>query len=325
MTGHGMTGAQTFRVAETRAAAERVRSLLLVPQDAPAPGWTAGAHVRLHLPRGGDRPYSLVNFDPAPGATAAPAALRLGVLLEADSRGGSAHVHSLSPGDAVVLSPPANDFPLRPSPLPPLLLAGGIGITPLASMAAELTAAGRRFDLHYAGRSRSAMAFLDELGALCGPRLHLHPDDTPDRLDLPALMAAADPARDLYICGPRGLIEAARTAALARGFDPARIFVELFAPEGPQAGDTAFEVELASTGRVFTVPPGTSIIDVLEAAGIDLLYDCRRGDCGICQTGVLAGVPDHRDVILTPSERAAGKVMQICVSRARSPRLVLDL
>lgn len=247
------------------------------------------------------------------------------MLLEPASRGGSAHVHRLAPGDTVELSPPANDFPLRPSAAPPLLVAGGIGITPLASMAAELTAAGRAFDLHYAGRSRAAMAFLPELAAFCGPALHVHPDDEPAALDLAALLAATDRARDIYVCGPKGMIEAVRARAVAAGFDPARIFAELFTEPAAQAGDAPFEVELASDGRVFTVPPGQTIVDVLEAAGVDLMHDCLRGDCGICRTGVKAGVPDHRDVVLTPAERAAGRVMQICVSRAKSPRLVLDL
>lgn len=320
-----MEAAQRYRVAWARTAAERVRDLRLEPLEGTAPGWTAGAHVRLMLPQGGDRPYSLVNLDPAPGATAAPDHLRLGVLLEHDSRGGSAFVHGLAPGDTVLVGPPRNDFALRPAAAPPLLIAGGIGITPVASMAAELAAAGRPFDLHYFGRSRGAMAFLPELAALCGPRLHVAADDAEGPPDPARLLAGVDRGRDIYVCGPKGMIAAVREAAAALGFDPARVFAELFAPEGPQAGDTAFEVQLASDGRVFTVPPGVSILEVLEAAGVDVMSDCRRGDCGICQTGVVAGLPDHRDVVLSPAERAAGRVMQICVSRARSPRLVLDL
>jgi len=305
--------------------AERVRSIVLRPRDGQAPAWQAGAHVRVSLPSGEDRPYSLVNFAPTPGATDAPETLRLGVLLEEASRGGSAFMHGLAPGDSVRISSPANSFPLVASPHAPLLVAGGIGVTPIASMAAALVAAGADFRLCYFGRNASAMAFVPELEALCGARLHLHRDDVDGPPDLAGLMATHDPRADIYVCGPRGMIEATRAAVEAAGIAPERLHVELFAPEGAQEGDTAFEVEVSSTGQVFTIPPGRSIIEVLEEAGLDLMYDCQRGDCGICQTDVLSGTPDHRDVILTKAERDSGKVMQICVSRALSARLVLDL
>ncbi len=313
-----------FEVVETRIAAGQVREMHLAPLDGAAPGWRAGAHVRVALPDGGDRPYSLVNLDPTPGATAAPQRYRLGVLLEPQGRGGSAWMHGLARGDVVTLGAPENDFPLRPSEAAPLLLAGGVGVTPIASMAAELTAEGRDFRLVYAGRARAGMAFVDELATLCGPRLEVRPDDAAP-LDLAALFAGLDPDRDVYVCGPKGMIDAARRAAETAGHPRARFHVELFAPEAPAAGDAPFEVVVASSGLTVAVPPGLSIIDALEAAGMDVMHDCRRGDCGICQTGVLEGEPDHRDVVLSDAERASGKVMQICVSRARSARLVLDL
>jgi vanillate O-demethylase ferredoxin subunit len=121
------------------------------------------------------------------------------------------------------------------------------------------------------------------------------------------------------------MIDAARKLAEAAGLAPERVHVELFDNASAQEGDAPFEVELASTGQVFAIPPGRSIIDVLEEEGVDLIYDCQRGDCGICQTDVISGIPDHRDVVLSDAERAEGKVMQICVSRAKSARLVLDL
>jgi vanillate O-demethylase ferredoxin subunit len=168
------------------------------------------------------------------------------------------------------------------------------------------------------------MAYRDDLGGLCGDALHLHEDDGPARLDLDAVIADLGDAH-LYVCGPRGLIDAARDKAEAAGVPRARVHFELFDSPEEQAGDTAFEVEIASTGEVHVVPPGSSIIEVLEAAGLDVMYDCQRGDCGICQTDVISGEPDHRDVVLSEDERTGGKVMQICVSRAKSPRLVLDL
>ncbi|RMF36600.1 MAG: oxidoreductase, partial [Alphaproteobacteria bacterium] len=194
---------------------------------------------------------------------------------------------------------------------------------PLISMASALAESGRPFTFHYAGRSAGVMAWLERLGALFGPALAPHFDDrTP--IDLQAVAAAA---RDhaLYICGPKGMIDATRAAAEAAGIPPERIHVELFTTPASSSGDTAFEVELASDGRVIPVAPGQSIIEALEQAGVDLIYDCQRGDCGICQTGVISGIPDHRDVVLSEAERASGKVMQICVSRAKSPRLVLDI
>lgn len=279
------------------------------------PGWSAGAHVDFETPAG-VRSYSLIRF---PGET--DESWRIAVQREDAGEGGSRAMHALKPGDRLRASAPKNDFPLADSPRPSVLLAGGIGITPLISMATELAAAGRPFTLHYAGRSRSVMAFLEPLAAAFGPALAVHPDDEAP-LDLAGVM---DPGAEIYICGPRGMIEAARRAAAAAGVPEAQVHVELFATPQAEAGDAPFEVEIASTGQVFTVPPGKSIIEVLEDGGIDLVYDCQRGDCGICQTGVLEGEPDHRDVVLSEAERASGKVMQICVSRAKSPRLKLDL
>ncbi len=194
-------------------------------------------------------------------------------------------------------------------------------------MAAELKGRGSPYRFLYAARSESAMAFRAELEARHGSALMLHFDDQaggPPEL-APLIRTAAMEGAHLYICGPRAMIEAARRLAEAAAIPPARVHVELFDAPLAEAGDQPFEVEIASTGQVFVIPPGKSIIEVLEAAGIELVYDCQRGDCGICQTRVLAGIPDHRDVVLTEAERASNQVMQICVSRAKSPRLKLDL
>ncbi|ETX30284.1 PDR/VanB family oxidoreductase [Roseivivax isoporae] len=294
------------------------------PDGGTLPAFEAGAHVEIHLPDGDTRPYSLIDLG---GEAAAPALYRFGVRLEAPGRGGSAYMHGLSAGDPVRVDAPKNDFPLDAGDAPAVLVAGGIGVTPIVSMAAALKAAGRSYVLHYAARSRAAAALADHLAEAHGDALSLHLDDTAGGpLDLAAVMAAADPASHVYICGPKPMIEAARRAAEAAGIPSARIHVELFeSAAAPAAGDAPFEVELASSGKVYTIPPGRSIIEVLEEAGEDLIYDCQRGDCGICQTDVLEGEPDHRDVVLSEDERASGKVMQICVSRAKSARLKLDL
>ncbi|PQO23350.1 oxidoreductase [Rhodobacteraceae bacterium WD3A24] len=316
--------AMTLRVQDAQSEADLIRGIELVAEDAsPLPPFTPGAHVEVTLPDGDTRPYSLVDFD---GSCAAPRSYRFGVRLEDDSAGGSRFMHGLAAGDTVTVSEPVNDFPLAEDGAPSLLLAGGIGVTPIISMAAALRAAGRDYRFVYAARSRPALAFGERLAAEHGDRLTVHIDDeVGGPLDVGGTIAAAPAGAHLYVCGPRPMIDAAREAAEQAGFGPERIHFELFESAAQAEGDTAFEVELASSGQVFTIPPGRTIIEVLEEAGIDLIHDCQRGDCGICQTDVLEGEPDHRDVVLSDAERAAGNVMQICVSRAKSARLKLDL
>lgn len=290
------------------------------------PGFTPGAHIRIALPDGGDRAYSLINFDPAADPTEPHDEYRIAVRLEEESAGGSRFMHGLAIGDRLQADEPKNDFPLVDDRATITLLAGGIGITPLTGMVASLVSQQRPFFLHYAGRSRGALAFVDRLESIAPGRISQHYDDEPETaLDLPALIGGLSPSDHLYICGPKGMIEAASGAARARGMADDHIHVELFTNQVEAAAGDAFEIELASSGEVLSVPEGKSIIDILEEAGHDVLYDCQRGDCGICQTDVISGEPDHRDVVLSDDEKASGKVMQICVSRSKSPRLVLDL
>lgn len=305
--------------------AELIRDIEMVPADGCAlPPFDAGAHIEVTLPDGTTRHYSLIAFD-GPG-TQPPQALLVAVRLEESGDGGSRHMHGLRAGDRVTVSTPRNDFPLAADGAPALLIAGGIGVTPIISMAGALRAQGHPYRFVYAARSRAALAFGDELAAQHGDNLELHCDDEAGGpLDLAPLIADMAPGAHLYVCGPRPMIDAARAQAEAAGIAPERVHFELFEAAAPAQDDTAFEVEIATSGQVFTIPPGQTIIEVLEAAGVDLIHDCQRGDCGICQTGVLEGTPDHRDVVLSEAERAAGNVMQICVSRAKSPRLKLDL
>lgn len=300
---------------------DRIAAFDLLAADGGAlPDWQAGAHIRVALPIGGDRAYSLIRFP----SDLAGRGYRIAVQREDSGKGGSKAMHGLAVGDVLSVTLPKCDFPLANAPA--LLLAGGIGITLMISMATALLATGTPFDLHYCGRSRAVMAYVDALQSAFGAAIHLHCDDEPATApDLGALLGSINPDRHLYICGPRGMIDAARARAEAAGIASERVHVELFDNNSATATDAPFEVEISATGQVFTIPPGRSIIEVLEAAGIDLTYDCQRGDCGICQTDVISGTPDHRDVVLSEAERASGKVMQICVSRAKSLRLVLDL
>jgi ferredoxin-NADP reductase len=313
-------------VTEIHSETSLIRSIKLARADGgPLPGWEAGAHVMVRLPDGDERSYSLVNSCCQPDATARPATYRLGVRLEEPSRGGSRYMHALRVGDAITVSGPTNNFALVPTAGTVVLLAGGIGITPLISMAAQLTAHERRFRMIYAGRSRDQLAFLDEVAASAPAKLTLHTDDRAGIFDVNGLMTSLPPDEPLYVCGPTPMIDAAIAIAKKMDWAPGRLYFEHFTAAAPAAGDRPFEVVLKRSGRSYLVPADKTILDVLIEAGIDPLYDCKRGDCGICQTSVLEGEPDHRDYILSDAEKASGKVMQICVSRSRTGRLVLDL
>jgi ferredoxin-NADP reductase len=321
-----MTGHYDLVVTDSRSETSQIKAFTLArPDGEPLPTWTAGAHVKVRLPDGDERSYSLINSALDPTATVLPRSYRLGVRLEEDSRGGSRYMHALKPGDTVAVSAPTNNFALEPASNPIVLLAGGIGITPLISMAAELAAWGARFRMIYAGRSRAHLAFLDELSQSAGAQLTLHTDDRSGVFDVNVLMDSLTAGEPLYVCGPTPMIDAAIDAAKRLDWPAGRLRFEHFTAAAPAPGDRTFEIVLKRSGRSYLVPPDKTILDVLIEAGVDPLYDCKRGDCGICQTGVLEGEPDHRDYILSDAEKAAGKVMQICVSRAKCARLVLDL
>ncbi|ANY17458.1 PDR/VanB family oxidoreductase [Bordetella pseudohinzii] len=312
-------------VRQTRQASPLIRSLRLAPAEgAPLPSFGPGAHLKIHVPGLAEpRCYSLMGF--AAADFEQPGHYQLGVRLEDNSQGGSRHMHALAEGDVIEAEPPRNDFPLHAAEAgeaPVVLIAGGIGITPIAAMAATLAHAARPYRLHYCGRSRAQLAFLDELRALAGDALAVHADDE-NPLDLAGLLAQAGPASHVYVCGPKGLIDA--VIAATGDWPEGRVHFELFTPAAAQEGDQAFEVELRQSGKVLTVPADKTILDVLEAAGCDPLYDCKRGECGVCQATVLEGLPDHRDYYLSEAEKAGGQVIQVCISRSKTPRLVLDL
>ena len=313
-------------VTDIRAETSLIRAIRLArPHGEPLPSWEAGAHVKVRLPDGGERSYSLINTSLDPAATTRPHAYRLGVRLERPSQGGSKFMHALKVGDVLAVATPRNNFPLEPASKPIVLLAGGIGVTPVLSMAATLTAGKHPYRFIYAGRSRDQFAFLAESEALCGEHLTVHTDDTGGILNVKGLMTSLSGNEPLYVCGPKPMIDAAIQSARDLGWVDGRLRFEIFAAAAPHAGDQPFEVVLNNSGKTFLIPPDKTILSVLIEAGEDPMHDCQRGDCGICQVSVIEGTPDHRDYILTDTERADGKVMQICVSRSKSPRLVLDL
>lgn len=326
----------TVRVASVETLSPQIKSFRLVAADGSRlPGFEAGAHVQVQVPGGPGAPagqpawrsYSLVDTDPHGDPQAGVAAYRIAVRLEDAGRGGSRHMHeAVQTGDLLTLRAPSNQFPLAAVPTV-ILLAGGIGITPILSMATALKRQGRPLVLHYSARSRSQMVFLDELQTLLdASELVLHADDEPaSRLSLDAMLATARPGQPIHVCGPAGLIDATLATAQRLGWRREEVHFELFTEAAPQAGDQAFEIELRSSGRVIPVAADQSALDALCGAGIDVMYDCRAGYCGLCQTGVCSGEIDHRDTYLGEADKAAGRCMQVCVSRARGDRLVLDL
>jgi ferredoxin-NADP reductase len=309
-----------LEVARRRAEADDVIVLeLRDPRGVQLPAWTPGAHIALGLPGGMVRQYSLCG-DPADRCT-----WRIAVLGEHAGRGGSAYVHGeLHPAAQVDVRGPRNHFPLVTAPRY-LLIAGGIGITPILPMVATVAGSGAEWELHYGGRNRRSMAFLDLIEATPGERVITYPLDEVGLIDLDRIVAAPRPDTLVYCCGPESLLTAVeqRCASWPSG----ALHVERFAPKqqdeprftGP------FEVELAASGVTLTVPPEKSVLQVVEEAGIAVLSSCQEGTCGTCETAILGGEVDHRDSLLTPEEQAAGDTMFICVSRAASPRLVLDL
>ncbi|MEV4313471.1 PDR/VanB family oxidoreductase [Actinocrispum sp. NPDC049592] len=288
--------------------------VLRCPNGQALPSWEPGAHIDLILTDELTRQYSLCG-DPRDSTT-----FRLAVLRNADGRGGSKHVHDeLTEGQLVRVRGPRNNFRLVEAE-EYLFIAGGIGITPILPMITQVAACDRPWRLVYGGRTRSAMAFREELEALHPGHVEIHPQDEHGLLDLPTVLARPTPA--IYCCGPEPLLTAVEHQCTSGA-----LHLERFAPRADPADGTGehFEVELARTGTVLTIPPDRSIVDVLDDSGRPVLYSCREGTCGTCETTVLSGMPDHRDSILTAAEQAAGDTMMICVSRSRSPRLVLDL
>jgi len=309
----------TVRIEAKVAVAQDVCALTLVAADGGAlPAFTAGAHVDVHLPGGLIRQYSLSN-DPAETHRYV-----LGVLLEAQSRGGSKAVHELVPGQTLQVGAPKNHFPLAQARRS-LLIAGGIGITPILAMARQLASEGAAFEFHYAASSAERMAFRAEIEAGDWAEVaNFHVG--PERLDVKQLLAAQDGDVHVYVCGPKRLIDAVVDAAQGLGWAAERVHREFFAgAEAPASGqDRAFDIELRS-GRVITVAADQSAAQALIAAGVPLLTSCEQGVCGTCLTRVIAGHPEHRDLYLTPEEQAANDQFLPCCSRARSARLMLDL
>lgn len=314
-------------VRQQRLESEGVLSLVLEhPAGDELPEWTPGAHIDIVLPSGTVRQYSLCS-DPRDRT-----AYRIGVLNEPSGRGGSREIHqNIRVGDLLSYSGPRNHFELEPAPHY-LLIAGGIGITPILAMARQIAPSGAGLTLLYGGRSRRSMAFLEEVAMICGAHVSIMPQDECGHPDLNGAMATAPAGTAVYCCGPEPLIRAAEEACF-RHLGPEAMHFERFgAAPAPAAGSgtdeshrsAAFEVELRQSNCVLKVPAERTLLEVVREVNPSILFSCEEGFCGSCETRVLAGVPEHNDTILSQAARDKNDTMMICVGRSKTSRLVLD-
>jgi vanillate O-demethylase ferredoxin subunit len=305
----------------TRDLTPGIREFALVPDEG-ARAHPTGAHLRIRLDVAGRavvRHYSLVGAAPRDGA------YRIAVQREDAGRGGSRAMWALRPGARLTVSRPASHFELAAGGGEVLLLAGGIGITPMLGMAEALRRRGAPFRLLYAGRSRATMAYLPELAALLGDALIVQAEDEAGRPDLDAVFAALAPGAEVYVCGPIGLLGAARRAWAAAGRPPASLVFETFGSSG-HAAPSGFTVRIPRLGREVEVPADASMLEALEAAGVGVLSDCRRGACGLCALDVLAveGRIDHRDVFFSERQHVENRRICACVSRVAGGGITID-
>lgn len=287
------------------------------------PAFSAGSHIDVHIGPDLVRQYSLCNHPEERHR------YLIGVLRDPTSRGGSVAIHdTIQEGDLIEISAPKNHFPLvraRRS----LLFAGGIGITPMLCMAERLAHTGADFELHYCARSPDRIAFRDRIAASdFASQTHYHFDDGNEeqKLDLAYLLDVPDHSTHLYVCGPTGFIDHVCEMAKDCGWRSENVHYEYFgAPALDTSGDTAFDVEIASTGEIITIPPGQAVTTILKKRGIDIEVACQRGVCGTCVTHVLDGMPEHRDHYLTAEEKLQNDQFTPCCSRAKGKMLMLDL
>ena len=282
--------------------------------------FTPGAHIDVEIPQGMRRSYSLLN-DPSERHRYV-----IGVQKEAAGRGGSRWMHEHARvGASLAIHGPRNHFPLEEAAAHSVFIAGGIGITPIWSMIQRLRTLGRQWSLHYSCRSRATAALLEELiVSTDADQVALNFDDTSGtHLDLRAIVASAPDNSHFYCCGPAPMLNAFKAAC--EGLPQERVHLEYFGAAEAPATQGGFTVKLARKGVQVIVPTGRTILEALRSAGVAVPSSCEQGVCGICETRVLAGVPDHRDLVLTEAERAANQSVMICCSGARTPELTLDL
>lgn len=292
--------------------AEEIKAFeLRYPASRPLPTFEPGAHIRLHVARGLSRRYSLIS-DPADSSH-----YLIAVLHRPGGQVSSYLHHQVTPGDMVDVDEPNNGFPLAEASHS-ILIAGGIGITPILSHVRALAARGSSFELHYAARSRSRLPFKDALEE----RARFYISGEGQKMNIGEIFSAAPPGSHVYVCGPKGLLDAVRETATAQGWSADRVHFESFGAEW-KITDEPLTLELSLSGLTLDVPVGKTLLEAIEEAGVWVPSDCRRGECHMCMTQIVAGEPIHRDHCLTPAERATA--MTPCISWAGGRRLVLEL
>ena len=307
------------RLIQVRLEAEGVHSYRFEPLPGETlPPFEAGAHVNFALGDGISRSYSLLN-DPAD-----PSFYEVAVHLSPTSKGGSQYIHQhWHVGLVVEMTEPSNNFPLAENAEHTVLIAGGIGITPLLAMIDRLDALGKTWELHYVAQSPERAAFVQDLAGRANVHVQFDGVAGGKPLDLKGIVTAAPQNAHLYCCGPQGMLDAYK--GFAEGRPKGHVHLEYFTADTKIVTEGGFIVELARSGKSFEVPEGSRILDVLLENGIDLNFACSEGTCGTCETRVLEGVPDHRDYFLTDEEKASGETMMVCCSGCKSDKLVLDL
>lgn len=286
------------------------------------PRFEPGAHIDVALKPGLSRSYSLVN-DPAVRSH-----YEIAVHHAIDSRGGSRHIHQeWKVGETIEISEPKNNFPMVEDAVHTVLVAGGIGVTPMLPMIARLEKLGRSWELHYVAATPERAAYVDRLATMTSDpgKIHVIFDGMPGaaRLDLAAVCAAAPTDAHLYCCGPSGMLDA--FVATNAGRPEGHAHIEYFSAETEVATEGGYTLELVRSGKSVQVEEGETMLDALLAAGFDIGFACSEGVCGTCQVSVIDGIPDHRDHFLTEAEKAANKAVMVCCSGAKSARLVLDI
>jgi len=307
------------RIKSIRWEAEGINAYRLEPLDgAHLPAFDPGAHIDVKLGANLARSYSLTN-DPADRSH-----YEIAVHNAPNSRGGSRLIHdSWKAGDIVEISPPRNNFPMAESAGHTVLIAGGIGVTPMLPMIARLDALGRSWELHYVAHSSERAAYLDRLRGRDNVHIQFDGAEGAKRLDMAALITGADRDAYLYCCGPTGMLDA--FVALTKNRPEGHARIEYFTANIEAALDGGYVLDLKRSGKLVEVEAGTSMLDALLDANVDIGFACSEGICGTCRVSVLEGVPDHRDQFLTDAEKAANRDVMVCCSGSRSQKLVLDL
>ncbi|MCE2029850.1 PDR/VanB family oxidoreductase [Sessilibacter corallicola] len=305
-------------VASIRRLSSAVKEFVLVPSNHPLPAYSPGSHIVINI--AGEKPianaYSLITDPKRPGTYI------IAVRKQDDSKGGSAYLHDLvAEGDELLIDAPANFFPPVWSARKHVLIAGGIGVTPFLSYIPEFISRDIQFELHYSYRDRSGV-YIDELRECVGNKFFAYLSESGHRCDIRGLLEKQSLGSHFYVCGPESLIRSVQQIALDLEIPDGYIHCEAFSTD---ASGKPFEIELASTGKRLSVGAEESVLDVLERAGVTIDNGCRAGVCGRCECGVIEGIIEHRDQCLSDSVKSKHDRMLVCVSRARSGVLMLDL